>query len=105
MVGALVVDAMPLRLLQLFMGLPWISTYTAAQTAAQRASRVPSRSNRAPLISTTSTRPAIATTDPRMTALDGARRVRTQTAITSSTGAMYWISRATATGMRCIAAK
>lgn len=35
--GDLVVDAMPLRLLQLFMGLPWISTYTAAQTALKQA--------------------------------------------------------------------
>lgn len=29
-------DALPLRLLQLFMGLPWISTYTAAQTALKQ---------------------------------------------------------------------
>ncbi len=47
----------------------------------------------------------MATTEPTSTAFDGARRVRTHTAMTSSTGAMYWISRATATGMRCIAAK
>ena len=66
---------------------------------------MPSRSKRAPLMSTTSTSPVIATTEPTRTALDGARRVRTHTATTMSTGAMYWISRATATGIRCIAAK
>ncbi|MBJ6126915.1 hypothetical protein [Microvirga splendida] len=34
--GEIRVDAMPLRLLQLFMGLPWISTYSAASTALKR---------------------------------------------------------------------
>lgn len=34
--GDLTTDAMPLRLLQLFMGLPWVSTLTAAQTAAKQ---------------------------------------------------------------------
>lgn len=31
--GDVLADAMPLRLLQLFIGLPWISTYTAASTS------------------------------------------------------------------------
>lgn len=34
--GELLVDAIPLRLLQMFMGLPWVSTYTAAATALKR---------------------------------------------------------------------
>lgn len=34
--GDLTTDAMPLRLLQLFMGLPWVSTFTAVQTAAKQ---------------------------------------------------------------------
>lgn len=34
--GDQTVDALPLRLLQLFMGLPWISTYTMAQAAAKQ---------------------------------------------------------------------
>lgn len=34
--GDLLVDALPLRLLQLFMGLPWVTTYTAAQTAVKQ---------------------------------------------------------------------
>ncbi|WP_238191797.1 FUSC family protein [Methylobacterium frigidaeris] len=34
--GELLVDAIPLRLLQMFMGLPWVSTYTAASTALKR---------------------------------------------------------------------
>ena len=31
--GEQTVDALPLRLLQLFIGIPWISTYTAASAA------------------------------------------------------------------------
>lgn len=34
--GDIVADGMPLRLLQLFIGLPWISTYTTADTALKR---------------------------------------------------------------------
>jgi energy-coupling factor transporter ATP-binding protein EcfA2 len=34
--GEVTVDGMPLRLLQLFMGLPWISTYSAASTALKK---------------------------------------------------------------------
>jgi hypothetical protein len=34
--GDLLVDALPLRLLQLFMGLPWVTTYTAAQAAVKQ---------------------------------------------------------------------
>ncbi|MCJ2040816.1 hypothetical protein MKK55_17945 [Methylobacterium sp. J-059] len=34
--GELLIDAIPLRLLQMFMGLPWVSTYTAASTALKR---------------------------------------------------------------------
>jgi len=35
--GEVVQDGMPLRLLQMFMGLPWVSTYTAASTAMKKA--------------------------------------------------------------------
>ena len=34
--GEVLADAIPLRLLQMFMGLPWVSTYTAAATAVKR---------------------------------------------------------------------
>ena len=34
--GDQIADGMPLRLLQMFMGLPWISTYSAAATALKR---------------------------------------------------------------------
>jgi hypothetical protein len=34
--GEVLADAIPLRLLQMFMGLPWVSTYTTATTAAKR---------------------------------------------------------------------
>ena len=63
------------------------------------------RSNEAPEMSTTSTSPTTATAEPHSTSADGALRVRTQTAATSMTGARYWMSRATATGIRCIAEK
>ena len=56
-------------------------------------------------MSTTSTRPTIATPDPHSTSAEGAFRVRSQTNATSITGARYWISSATATGIRCIAEK
>jgi hypothetical protein len=47
----------------------------------------------------------IATADPHSTSADGALRVRSHTNATSMTGARYWMSRATATGIRCIAEK
>ncbi len=47
----------------------------------------------------------IATIDPMITRRDGVRRVRSHTKPTSMTGARYWISSATATGIRCIAEK
>ncbi|UYW31933.1 hypothetical protein [Methylorubrum extorquens] len=34
--GEVVQDGMPLRLLQMFIGLPWVSTYTAASTAMKK---------------------------------------------------------------------
>ena len=34
--GEVLLDAIPLRLLQMFMGLPWVSTFTSASTALKR---------------------------------------------------------------------
>lgn len=45
--GEVLIDAIPLRLLQMFIGLPWVSTYTAASTALKRVRA--SKSERAPL--------------------------------------------------------
>ena len=82
-----------------------ITKYAQTHTAAASANSVPSRSNDAPEMSTTSTRPTIATAEPHSTSADGAFRVRSHTNPTSMTGARYWISRATATGIRCMAEK
>jgi hypothetical protein len=46
--GELTTDAMPLRLLQMFMGLPWISTYSAASTALKRVQAAATEGDGAP---------------------------------------------------------
>ena len=53
-----------------------ITKYTQTHTAAASAKIVPSRSNDAPEMSTTSTRPTIATAEPHRTSADGAFLVR-----------------------------
>lgn len=78
--------------------------YTAFATAARHANASPTGSRRScPATSSTSASPPVASAAPASTAGDGALRVRSHATASSSSGAMYSTSSATATGNRSTA--